>query len=689
VTMADLASGPKATSTAVASDPSETSLNDSPVGSSVSKTSEQQVGRASPSRETPALDTSLIARIANNDPAIRGQALQTALGLILKDSLLQLERPGGLRVSLAPHLMGLPQGLPGAIPIGQNPIASLSRNTGLDSHPAAVSNNQSKSFANADIGNQAGRPAGSGQESQVSFFMNRSTPTPQSADTSRLNQKEANITPQHTAVPEAKTEKSNEQKRNDPRAELIATDVSHKNITQTLEAALDKMFRGTAIPPETKVAGPAPQATQSPGEVIANPGLSQSVDKGSGQSSPQLSTQPNHSQTSEFIQTTISSLQQARPQDNIPVAQQDTAQNQAARQNAEQTTDQMHHQRAEQLRLIQQIIAAQTDLSPPLKTPTIIPDVPITTHPRYESTTVAVEKLRESILDKFISIQTHVETAAAERQRTTPATQTKDSLIQGRSTLDKATPIHHDAKPSQELRHGDRTNDPQRLPRAAVPGMTLPLTGLGHPLGTTIAQPDRTAFSLNSLGNILKTLQIFSRRSTNSQLIKRMDSTLERTCLTLATGVAVGALGAEVLVKTVGLGLRELLRVVREGMHEERDPTEEALEMVLENALDDYLVEGALVPSKRSMVADVSGVLICGETHRPLADVLVGSHELGSCMTDVEGRFLFSNVRIGTSYALKLYKPFFALTPDHVSGTCSFDSHHRLEIMLTPLHSQE
>jgi hypothetical protein len=168
-----------------------------------------------------------------------------------------------------------------------------------------------------------------------------------------------------------------------------------------------------------------------------------------------------------------------------------------------------------------------------------------------------------------------------------------------------------------------------------------------------------------------------------------MDSALERTCLTLATGVAVGAVGAEILIKTVGLGIRELLRIVREGMAEQRNPTDEALEMELEAALDEYLVDGALVPSKRSMVADVSGVLICSETHQPLVGVLVGSRELGSCLTDAEGRFLFSNIPLGTSYGLKFYKPFFALSPDYVSGTCSFDSHHRVQIRLTALHANE
>lgn len=636
------------------------------------------------------LDAPLSERVTVGHSINPQQSIESALVNILKEAIFnQGERAPVLPTSPTLPPPGFGRFPPGGVSSIQNHMAALLRGLGQDTGMGAASSNQVRSPANSEVINSAPRPHHSEAQSNSPLSTSRFGPTSQTIELSRSNQKEMVGAPQRSASAETKAEQPNEVKRADPRADVIAPDVSHKNIAQALEAALDKMLKGSATPPEVKLAAPAQQAAAPQSEASTAAPAPQVTDKG---------TKPPSNQQSTNGGQVIEPAQQTKPHDNStvvtstptasPQLQQDQLLHQHARHAIEQTMEQIQNQRAEQLRLIQQITAAQTEPPQPQRVPTQTPDTTVNLHPRHESTNLAVEKLRESILDKFISIQTQIETAASERQHTKPAIAPENSAIQGRSTLSKEIPIHHDAKPQHELRHGDRASDIQKLARSIFAGGATPLASAAYPSATAIAHADPTAFSLHSLGNILKTLQIFARSSTNTKLITKMDSALERTCLALVTGAAVGVVGAEILVKTVGLGIRELLRVTREGMQEKRDPTDEALEAELVAALDDYLVEGALEPSKRSMVADVSGVLICSQTHEPLADVLVGSRELGSCMTDHAGRFLFSNVKIGTSYGLKFFKPFFALSPDHVSGTCGFDSHHRVEVVLTPLTAE-
>lgn len=578
------------------------------------------------------------------------------------------DRLASLRGGLPINSAGIPQGTIGMSPTLPPPTSALSVPQTPTTEIGGTTSSQPKYTHSNEATNLATRATGSEPQSSSSWFTSRSTPTHQTAEASRANLKEANNSSQQRASNETKTEVAKEPKPIDPRSEVIAVDVSHKNIAQTLEAALDKVLKGTGVSVEIKQAEALKLSSTSTSQETASQTLSPATEKSSSQGAP---LQPNQSQSQD------------------PALQLSAAQSQelATKLETLRNVDQLQNQRAEQLRVIQQIIAAENDPLPTVKVVTapFANETAANVHPRHESTTVSVEKVRESVLDKFTSIRTQIETSAVERQKSTPSASTADSLVQGRSNLTKANPIHHDAKPNLALRQNDRTSDSHSIARAIFGTSVIPLTSASYPAIQSAALGNTTDFSLHSLGNILKTLQAFSRRSTNAQLMKRMDSALERTCLTLATGAAIGFVGAEVLAKTVGLGLRELLRIMRETRGEDLKEGEPALESAVMNALEDYLVEDALEPSAQSMVADVSGILICHETQQPLANVLVGSRELGSCMTDHDGRFILSNVLVGTAYALTFYKPFFELTPNTIDGICSFDSHHKVEITLIAL----
>jgi hypothetical protein len=594
------------------------------------------------------------------------------------------DRLASLRGGLPLNAAGIPHGTSGVTltPTPSTPAPTLPQSH-ITEH-IGVASSQPKHSHVKEVSNPTFRTTGSEQQSSSSWFMSRSTSIPQAPSTTRSDSKESTNSFHQRSSSENKTEPTKEPKSVEPRSEAIALDVSHKNIAQTLEAALDKIMKGSAVSAELKQAEALQlSSTDHTGATVTQP-LVSATDQSSTKDGI---LQPSQGQRSEQPQPSPSPTDHGRPQDTAIHLSASQSQELTAKLTALQHAEQLQHQRAEQLRVINQIIAAEADPLPTVKvtTTSFTSDTAVNAHPRHESTTVAVEKVRESVLDKFTSIRTQIETSATERQRTNPTTSTADSLVQGRSNLTQAHPIHHDAKPTQDLRHGDRASDSHSLARAIFGSSVIPLASTTHRANNSTAPANSTPFSLQSLGDILKNLQVFSRRSTNAQLIRRMDSALERTCLTLATGAAIGFIGAEVLAKTVGLGLRQLLRVMRDTSREELTQDEQALESAVIDMLQDYLVQDALEPSARSIVADVSGILICHETQQPIPNVLVGSRELGSCMTDDEGRFIFSNVLVGTAYALTFYKPFFVLTPNTIDGVCSFDSHHTIEITLAPL----
>jgi hypothetical protein len=165
-----------------------------------------------------------------------------------------------------------------------------------------------------------------------------------------------------------------------------------------------------------------------------------------------------------------------------------------------------------------------------------------------------------------------------------------------------------------------------------------------------------------------------------------MDSPLEKACLSLVTGVALGVIGVEMLIRTANLALAEMLRALRESKKCNENPeNEQQLHDELDSELEAYIHHTFIKPIQAGLVADVTGTIIDNNSKAPIPGVLIGSRELGSTISDHHGRFLFKNVTLGTGYALTLYQPLFELIPHELRGVCSEHSHHHIELQRVPL----
>jgi hypothetical protein len=168
--------------------------------------------------------------------------------------------------------------------------------------------------------------------------------------------------------------------------------------------------------------------------------------------------------------------------------------------------------------------------------------------------------------------------------------------------------------------------------------------------------------------------------------MKRMDSTLEQTCLSLVTVIALGVVGIEVMMRLAHAALAALLRELREKQQKEATMSEldQELEAKLAVELEDYLAQALKNDDTITSVVDVSGIIISKETLEPLPGILIGSRELGSTVSDGDGSFLFRNIAYGVPYSLSLYKGLFQVTPNTVHGVSGEASMHRIEVTLTP-----
>jgi hypothetical protein len=151
-------------------------------------------------------------------------------------------------------------------------------------------------------------------------------------------------------------------------------------------------------------------------------------------------------------------------------------------------------QRIERLRDIQQIIAAEREPSRQINERTVGEPEPRSST-RQDRTNIALERVRESILDKLTNIQNRIETASTERQRLEEVRGPRDIRIQGRDNLIRPDPIHHDAAQSLITRLAERVGSP--------------------PLGRVNHETDK-------LSNLIDLFKRFSERSINFALLNKM-----------------------------------------------------------------------------------------------------------------------------------------------------------------------
>jgi hypothetical protein len=352
-------------------------------------------------------------------------------------------------------------------------------------------------------------------------------------------------------------------------------------------------------------------------------------------------------------------------------------------------------QRTERLRDIQQIIAAEREPLKPIVDRTARPPESQTS-PRQEQTHAAVERVRESILDKLTNIQSRIETASSERRRLEDARGPRDMRIQGRDTLVRPDPIHHDTKPSLIIKLAERLQENQqaaRMTREPLVGLasataierarirridsTSPLLGAS---AASSAQPLRSAHhDPDKLSNLIDLLKRFSQRSINFSLLNKMDTSLERACLTIVTGAALGYLGIEILYRASTLVILQTLAALRDEDQTEQDTTDnddqEELEQHLAADLEEFTTAELSTVGEQGFVVDLAGIVLAAHSGEPLGHVQVHCSEFGSCSTDSGGRFLFPNIPLGIPYTLTVSSNAHNLTPviiTGVSGTLGF-----------------
>jgi hypothetical protein len=357
-------------------------------------------------------------------------------------------------------------------------------------------------------------------------------------------------------------------------------------------------------------------------------------------------------------------------------------------------------QRSEQIRVLQQIVAAE--LEPPIKhSHSSISDALRTTldstpslHPRHESTTVSVQTLRDGLLSKFDAIQSQIQTSSTERQSLQQSSYVPHaSGIQGRSDFLKANPIHHDAAPTNNIHLVDRSGSASSVSKIftdahrTLSALIAPGASILERNTPVQAHVDTRILGTDSLDRLIDVLKKFSKRSTNFELMKRMDSTLEQTCLSLVTVVALGVVGIEVMMRLAHAALAALLKELRDTQQKEsaQSQADEQLQAELEAELDTYLSDILEKDDTINSVVDVSGIIISSETGDPLPGILIGSRELGSTVSDGDGSFIFRNILYGVSYSLNLYKGAFQVSPNAVKGVSGAASMHHIEVTLTPI----
>jgi hypothetical protein len=288
---------------------------------------------------------------------------------------------------------------------------------------------------------------------------------------------------------------------------------------------------------------------------------------------------------------------------------------------------------------------------------------------RAPNTAVALERLRESVLEKIAVIEERIETSSAIRQSQQGSQVEAQAPIQGRLESSTQEPIRHDRQPITSVQRADRaeqgqseratTNTPLNRPEKAVQSEQIaqvanphhprhtrePLIGkLGNLSHNPASELRKSAERFDPRGrdaleNLIDLLKNLSQRSTNFKLLRAMDTPLESVCLSLATGVAIGVVGAEYLIKVLFTSLTEA-----------------------------------------GMVVDISGVVVSKRTQEPLANLEVSEPRLGSRVTNSQGRFIFHNVAINTPYTLTIIQPELNLPSVTVSGTATPGGVIRIEV---------
>jgi hypothetical protein len=376
-------------------------------------------------------------------------------------------------------------------------------------------------------------------------------------------------------------------------------------------------------------------------------------------------------------------------------------------------------QRIERLRDIQQILAVESRES--TRSSKITLDQPRSEQHLSESTTVALERLRESIIDRLTGIQSRIETIHSETDRRQPfGSIPRSSNIQGRDSLIKITPLNQSLRANITPRLADRgidNNNAGQLkalldainPLRISPQQNSPLRQTSS-ADTSTFHRQRAGSILNSqneatnassstaaaftrvrnatrpiknsdlASQIIDTLKKFSERSVNFKLLNNMDNSIEKACLTIATGAALGVVGLALLYRATNLVVIQTLRALREDQKvgpqtvdvnpEETDQEQKQLESSLNIELESFTVNQLKTTGDQGFVVDLAGIVVNASDDTPIHGALVKCSEFGVCQTGIDGGFIFTNIPLGAPYTITVSVPGRSIKPLTYSGVC-------------------
>lgn len=306
----------------------------------------------------------------------------------------------------------------------------------------------------------------------------------------------------------------------------------------------------------------------------------------------------------------------------------------------------------ERARNIQQIILIEREqIRPPIQPK--YENSPLSPSVKPEPTNIALERTRESIIEKLTSIQSRIEVTPKEQRRQIEIQGDIDKRIQGRDML--ARPLE---LPASERRTPLTTKLAEKISdshsanfdKAISPRNILP-------------REDR-------LANLIDIVKRFSERSVNFKLLGKMDTSLEKACLTVLTGAALGVVGIGLTYKAINLALLHTLGFLRGENADEIDKEAVTEEQELMKQLETFTTTEINSVGEKGFVVDLAGVVLSAKRGMPIANATVKCSEFGSCQTDTEGRFIFSNIPLGTPYTITVSSDDVALKPIVVSGVC-------------------
>ena len=395
----------------------------------------------------------------------------------------------------------------------------------------------------------------------------------------------------------------------------------------------DATQREIIVKVSTELASSSPQTNLSADALAA-------VNKSLNQANSNLANPPSMgSSMSEVRSIPESSI----PRGSEPITRRDNLQTDPLLENR------LNNERA---RNIQQIIVIEREQIRPTVQPTHA-NAPLSPSVKPEPTVIALERTRESMIEKLTSIQSRIELTPKEQRRQIEIQGDIDKRVQGRDML--ARPLE---LPASERRTPLTTKLAERISdsKSANFDKTISARHLSP-------REDRLA----SLIDILKR---FSERSVNFKLLGKMDTSLEKACLTVVTGAALGVVGIGLTYKAINLALLHTLGFLRGENADEIEKEAVTEEQELMKQLETFTTTEINSVGEKGFVVDLAGIVSSAKRGLPIANATVKCAEFGSCKTDTEGRFIFSNIPLGTPYTITVSSDDVQLKPIEVSGVC-------------------